>query len=219
MKSAKLIWFILALILLHLPLSSAQELRLDTNNFYPGANIQVYFEAPGSFDRSAWVGIIPSSMAHGSEAENDKYDLTYQHLDKRTSGTLTFKAPQEPGSYDLRMFDTDDNGREAASVSFVVSNIISGGSMDQWGIYPDLSGTWYMGGPTNVGMPCGISQVGGTLTFTNEKGNTVKGDFINSNTVEAIGWNGLRGVLSGDNKRITWANGSWWTRERSTTLY
>jgi len=80
---------------------------------------------------------------------------------------------------------------------------------------PDLSGTWYMGGPYNVGMPCKISQTGSTLTFTNEKGDTVAGDFIDSKTVEAIDWSGLRGTLSDDGTRISWANGTWWTRYSS----
>lgn len=102
------------------------SLRLDKNTFSPGEIIQVYFEASGNFDRSAWVGIVPSNVAHGSVAENDKYDLTYQFLEERTSGTLTFKAPQASGSYDLRMFDTDSNGREMASASFVVQSSTSG---------------------------------------------------------------------------------------------
>lgn len=125
MKYTVLIGLTLTFALLHLTLASAEVLRLDKNSFNPGEDIQVYFEASGNFDTSAWVGIIPSSVAHGSEAENDKYDMTYQYLEKRTSGTLTFKAPQEPGSYDLRMFDTDNNGREVASVSFVVQGSAS----------------------------------------------------------------------------------------------
>jgi hypothetical protein len=78
--------------------------------------------------------------------------------------------------------------------------------------YPDLSGTWYMGGPINVGQSCKISQEGSTLTFTNENGSPSPGNFVDSKTVEATGWNGLRGTLSSENKRIDWANGSWWTR-------
>ncbi len=70
-----------------------------------------------------------------------------------------------------------------------------------------------MGGPYNVGMPCSISQDGTSLEFTNEKGDTVAGDFVNGETIEATGWNGLRGTLSADYKRISWANGSWWVRQ------
>jgi hypothetical protein len=51
---------------------------------------------------NAWVGIIPSHVRHGGEAENDKYDLTYQYLKKRTSGILIFKAPARAGSDENR---------------------------------------------------------------------------------------------------------------------
>ncbi|VVB72844.1 Uncharacterised protein [uncultured archaeon] len=33
---------------------------------------------------------------------------------------MTFNAPGSPGTYDLRMFDTDDGGREIASITFTV---------------------------------------------------------------------------------------------------
>jgi len=36
--------------------------------------------------------------------------------------------------------------------------------------YPDLSGTWYMGGPRNEGLPCQILLSGNALIFINEKG-------------------------------------------------
>jgi hypothetical protein len=96
------------------------SLRLDKDIFEPGENIEVHFQADEGYPRDAWIGILPSSVAHGSEAENDKYDLAYQYLEKRTSGTMTFQAPQIQGSYDIRMHNTDSNGVEVASVSFSV---------------------------------------------------------------------------------------------------
>jgi hypothetical protein len=79
--------------------------------------------------------------------------------------------------------------------------------------YPDLSGTWYMGGPINAGMPCKISQEGSTLIFVNENGAQSAGKFVDAKTVIATDWeNGLRGTISADGNRIDWANGSWWTR-------
>ncbi|MGQ8335787.1 hypothetical protein ACUNWD_04495 [Sunxiuqinia sp. A32] len=100
----------------------AQTLNIPSSQFKPGEIIYVDFTAPGSYADNAWVGIIPSSVQHGSEATNDKYDLTYQYLKKRTSGRLEFKAPAKEGSFDLRMNDSDSGGKEVASVSFVVSN-------------------------------------------------------------------------------------------------
>ncbi len=97
------------------------SLELDKTTFAPGEQIEVYFTAPSSFPSNAWVGIIPSDVSHGSEAENDKYDVAYRYLDGLTSGVLTFKAPDEPGSYDFRMHDTDSDGKEVASVTFTVA--------------------------------------------------------------------------------------------------
>ena len=102
------------------PVPSA-HLRLDRTLFPPSASASVHFTASAEFPRNAWVGIIPSHVAHGSEAVNDGHDLTYQYLTGRTSGTLTFTVPKTPGEYDFRMHDTDSNGREVASVSFSVA--------------------------------------------------------------------------------------------------
>jgi hypothetical protein len=66
------------------------------------------------------VGIIPSDVPHGSEEENDGHDVSYRYLEGKTAGLLTFNVPEEKGSYDVRMHDTDNNGNEITSVSFQV---------------------------------------------------------------------------------------------------
>ncbi len=99
----------------------AQNLSISKNYFKPGEAINVQFTAPGSYPANAWVGIIPSNISHGSEMVNDQNDLVYQYLGGKTSGSLTFTSPAEPGKYDLRMNDDDNSGREVASVSFIVS--------------------------------------------------------------------------------------------------
>jgi hypothetical protein len=96
------------------------ELKLDKAGFVAGETITVRFQAPSTYAANAWVGLIPSTVPHGNEAENDRRDLYKQHLNKRTSGVLTFATPASPGIYDLRMYDTDNNGAEVASVTFAV---------------------------------------------------------------------------------------------------
>ncbi len=96
------------------------SLTTDKATYAPGETIGVKFAAPAGLPDNAWVGIIPSSVPHGDEATNDNYDLTYQYLKGMTSGTLTFAAPAVAGSYDFRMHDTDDGGKEIASVTFTV---------------------------------------------------------------------------------------------------
>jgi putative hemolysin len=101
--------------------SGSPELRLDRTAFAPGEEIQVHFVAPATFPDNAWVGIIPSDVPHGDETINEEHDLDYDYLEGQGSGVLTFIAPYEPGAYDVRMHDTDDDGREVASVSFTVT--------------------------------------------------------------------------------------------------
>ncbi len=96
------------------------SLATDKSDYAPGETISVTFSAPAGLPTNAWVGIIPSNIPHGDEAQNDTYDLAYQYLNGMTSGTLVFSAPSEPGIYDLRMHDTDNNGKEIASVTFTV---------------------------------------------------------------------------------------------------
>ena len=95
-------------------------LSLDKSQFAPGEQIVVHFYASSTFAANAWVGIIPANVPHGSEAVNDQNDLTYQYLQNRASGELIFQAPGNPGSYDFRMNDSDNNGNEVGSVSFTV---------------------------------------------------------------------------------------------------
>lgn len=98
----------------------AASLSLARDRYAPGESIVLTFTAPEGYAGNAWIGIIPSRVPHGSEAENDRHDLSYQYLQKRVSGGMTFIAPKEPGDYDLRLHDNDNNGKEVASVSFQV---------------------------------------------------------------------------------------------------
>jgi Ca-activated chloride channel family protein len=93
---------------------------LDKASYAPGEAMVVSFTTPVSYDPSAWAGIVPSAVEHGSEARNDGHDLAYRRLEGKTRGQLSFEAPAAPGSYDIRVHDTDRGGREVASVSFEV---------------------------------------------------------------------------------------------------
>jgi hypothetical protein len=92
---------------------------LDKTVFSAGEQITLYFTAPDSYPTDAWIGIIPSNIDHGDENNNDSYDITYQYVSKKTSGTMTFTAPAT-GSWDFRMHNTDSGGKEVAYVSFTV---------------------------------------------------------------------------------------------------
>lgn len=96
------------------------SLSIDKTTVKKGETITVKWTAPGSFDKSAWIGMIPSKIPHGDEAKNDQHDLTYMYLNKKTSGSFTFTAPNKKGSFDFRMNDSDSGGKEVASVTFKV---------------------------------------------------------------------------------------------------
>jgi hypothetical protein len=104
-------------------------IKLDKNTFACGEEIAVTFTAPSSFTERAWVGIIPADVPHGSESQNDAHDIAYRYLDKQIEGVLNFYAPGKPGNYDFRMHDTDDDGKEVASVSFTVKMVTEGSKL------------------------------------------------------------------------------------------
>jgi len=85
-----------------------------------GGTVTVKWTAPGSYAKSAWIGLIPSQIAHGNEATNDEHDVTYMYLNGKSSGSFLFTMPNKKGSWDLRMNDTDSNGKEVASVTIQV---------------------------------------------------------------------------------------------------
>lgn len=95
------------------------KIWLSKATFYPNEQIRVIFHAPAGWAKDAWIGIIPSNIPHGDEVLNDKHDIAYQFIDRRTSGMMIFNAPA-PGQWDFRMHDTDQNGREVFSISFTV---------------------------------------------------------------------------------------------------
>lgn len=143
--------------------SGAATLSLDRTRFVPGEPIAVRFTAPTTWPRDAWVGIIPSSIPHGDERQNDNHDITYQYLEKRSTGTLTFTAPA-PGNWDFRLHDTDGGGKEFASVSFQsvakgaeLSGTLSGLQAAWVGLGEDKVGDWGNGRPN--GTPDGHLSV------------------------------------------------------------
>jgi hypothetical protein len=95
-------------------------LDIHATRVSPGGNVVVSVRTSAPLPRDAWVGIIPSHIPHGDEAINDRHDLAYQYMEGRSRVTMIFRAPLEPGRYDLRLHSTDSNGVELASGAFEV---------------------------------------------------------------------------------------------------
>jgi hypothetical protein len=101
--------------------SGEDWLQLATQRVAPGERLSVHFAAPSARDDTAWIGVVPASIPHGSEEVNDRHDLSYVHLGPSRRGMLRLHAPLEPGTYDLRLHDSDDGGRELVSMTFEVT--------------------------------------------------------------------------------------------------
>lgn len=95
-----------------------------------------------------------------------------------------------------------------ASVTFL-SNAVRAGTL------PDITGTWYANGDTS--KRCRISQSGTSVTLRNEQGRTASGRFTDPSTLDTdwnyFGGNHITGAISSDLRRISWSNGTYWTRE------
>ena len=96
------------------------SLKISKKQFLPGENITIEFIARPCYEKKAWIGIIPATIAHNEQEKSFQAKLTSQYLAKKSKGSLQFKAPSKPGSYDFRMFDTEENGREIISTTFSV---------------------------------------------------------------------------------------------------
>lgn len=76
------------------------NLQLDSLTYAPGATIIVTFNTmPGN--QRDWLAL--------GRAGDDGY-LTYEYTDGKTSGTETFRAPDEPGKYEVRAYFDDATG-------------------------------------------------------------------------------------------------------------
>jgi hypothetical protein len=71
----------------------------------------------------------------------------------------------------------------------------------------DVSGRWY-----HDGKPTSISVSGMNVTITNEHGQSSSGHILGNDLV--MPFLGIRGSVSDGGRRVSWSNGTTWTRER-----
>ncbi len=106
-------------------LPTVGSISLNKTVFDPQEEIMITVDIVVDEMSDAWVGIIPSDVPHGSEAENDDYDLSYFYVINAADNQGTLNAPLEAGMYDVRLFNTDDGqvGIELDSVSIEVGTV------------------------------------------------------------------------------------------------
>lgn len=96
-------------------------IETDSISYAAGEEITVTYDIVETLGDGAWIGIVPSDTAHGSEEDGDAADVDWQYLNGSTSGTMTFSAPTEAGDYDIRAYDSEmESGIELGYDTFTV---------------------------------------------------------------------------------------------------
>ncbi len=96
------------------------SIEIEKDTYAPGENIVVNFTAPSSFDKTAWIGLVPSIIERDNERMNYNESVIRKEIAGNTSGKITFTAPEMPGVYNLRMYNSTTNGREVENVKVIV---------------------------------------------------------------------------------------------------
>lgn len=94
------------------------SITLNASTYGISSVIEIEYTLPPGTDPSAWIGIVPANIAHNDEKLADRYDICYRHIGKTHSGRIALETPDRPGQYDVRIFDSDQNGKELCSVTF-----------------------------------------------------------------------------------------------------
>jgi len=76
-----------------------------------GRQFFCFFEAPDGFEREAWIGITkkdaPQDIVDPESSDNVFY---HKYLLHKVQGDLLFKAPNNPGTYEMRMYNRREQG-------------------------------------------------------------------------------------------------------------
>ena len=97
------------------------RLFLSERDYAPGQSIKLRVDTSVPLTEEAWVGLFKKSAPHGKSGASDPYDLDYSFLDGKARTELDFTAPEEPGAYQFRLFDSSAaDGNELAVVDFSV---------------------------------------------------------------------------------------------------
>lgn len=108
--------FWLLFLILPAAFAHSDSLKTDKAEVLTGQAITVTLTSGGGLDQTAWIGVIPSAVPHGTESGNDANDVDYQYIKKDTS-VYSFTAPVKAGSYDFRL---SFKGKELATTTFTV---------------------------------------------------------------------------------------------------
>lgn len=91
----------------------------DCTQFGEGEAISGRWVGSFRYDKSAWMGIMPSNVRHGDEKLAGDKTIDYVWLDGNDKGQFSFTKKLAPGSYDLRMFDSNSRASMLSLLTIV----------------------------------------------------------------------------------------------------
>lgn len=98
------------------------DLKMGKKSYEVDEPVSVTVSWKGTPYDDAWIGIIPYDVSHGSEEENDVYDVCYYYFSELESGkSFDFDTHLEPGEYTVRVNESDNGGPELAWCAFTVT--------------------------------------------------------------------------------------------------
>jgi hypothetical protein len=82
-----------------------------------GQTVDLNYSVIEPLYETAWLGVIPSDVPHGDGYENDRYDVLFVYLKGSAKNRIRIAIPANipSGEYEIRIFDSDQNGKEVAS--------------------------------------------------------------------------------------------------------
>ncbi len=95
------------------------DVQFSKETYEPGEEISVLPIAMG-LTESAWLSVVPSGTDHADAAAIKKATINRRNLTE--SSRLFVVAPKEPGSYEVRLIDQAENGKELAFRAFTVTS-------------------------------------------------------------------------------------------------
>jgi hypothetical protein len=101
------------------PANTKTEITTDKKSYAKGEQMVITFKAIPTWDKNAWIGMIPAGTKHGKAEDADKVDVGYVYLNGRSKGVWKVTAPTESNNYSIRLFDAEV-GKEVKSVDFTV---------------------------------------------------------------------------------------------------
>ena len=106
-----------------IPTTLDGSMTTDKSSYNVGEAIEVTLVLNTPLADDAWVGLVPSAIPHGLESDSDASDVYYDYVSSAVDGKLLLYAPNEAGSYDVRLLNTDHgaNGVELASITITVN--------------------------------------------------------------------------------------------------